>query len=128
MRPTWRDGVTTALAGLTLAVTLAVTQSWGWPLLGSYRSGIGVLFVVGMAMCSTGGSSIKDASAKGTFLAVASALGAAALLLLVVGLITASETAFVLLAVDIGGLWVVSTLRHVVEAGPGAQLPHAPAH
>jgi hypothetical protein len=115
------------LAGLTLVVVLAVTQEWGWPLLGSTRAGIAVLFVVGMAMCMTGGSTMKEPSARGPFLATASVLGVAALVLVVVGLIAKSELALVLLAIDIGLLWIVSTLRHVVE-GPRGALPHAPAH
>jgi len=56
MRLTWRDGITTVLAALVVLVTLAATQGWDWPLLGSERAAVAALTVLGYAMCVFGGS------------------------------------------------------------------------
>jgi hypothetical protein len=118
MRLTWRDGLTTALLGAVVAIVVATTRDLGWPLLGSYRSAGLVLFAVGMAMCTLGGSAESTPAArKDPYVAISSALGGLALLALVVVLITASEAWFIVLAVDIAALWAISTLRHAVR-GP----------
>lgn len=54
MRLTWRDGAATTMAGLVLAILLAATQAWSWPLLGDFRAGVVALAIVGFAMCSVG--------------------------------------------------------------------------
>ena len=95
------------------AVTFAVTESWDWPLLGSNRAGIGVLAAIGWAMCMVGGSRTTW-SFKGPVGVLASILGVVALVPIVLGLITGSETALVALAADIGVLWLVATTRHAL--------------
>ena len=110
MRLTRRDGVATVMAGLVASVALAVTRSWDWPMLGSYRAG-----VIGWSMCIVG-SSRTTYSFKGPFVVLASALGGLALLLVIVGLVTGTETPFLLLAVVIEILWLATTLRHAVSA------------
>ena len=121
MRLTWRDGVTTILAVSIGAATLAVTEDWDWPLFTSTRAAIGAVGAIGLAMCIVGGS--RDVSpVKGAFGVVATALGIAAFVLIVLGLITGSES--VLLALDgvIGVLWFTTTLRHaIVPATAAAQ-------
>jgi polyferredoxin len=120
MRLTWRDGGATVMAGLVVAVTLAVTRSWDWPMLGSYRAGVGALGVIGLSMCIFGSSRTKP-SFNGPFVVFASALGGLALVLIIVGLVTGTETPLVLLAVVIEILWAATTLRHAVsarQAGP----------
>ena len=121
MRLTWRDAVTTILAVSVAAATFAVTEEWDWALLGSTRAAVGAVGAIGLAMCIVGGS--RDASpVKGTFGVVATALGVAAFVLIVLGLITGSES--VLLALDgvIGVLWFTTTLRHaIVPATAAAQ-------
>ena len=114
MKLTWRDGVATVLAALVVAVALAVTGSWGWPLLGSYRAGIGALGVIGWSMCIVR-SSRTTSSFKGTFVVLASALGGLALVLVIVGLVTGTNGPFVVLALDIEILWAATTLRHAVS-------------
>ncbi len=118
MRLTWRDGVTTILAGLTVAIAMAVTQGWGWPLLGSVAAGVGVLGAVGWAMCILGGSTKSVPSMKDPFTVVMSVLGSIALVLIVVGLITGSEGVFVSLAVVTLGMWLVSTTSHALTSKP----------
>jgi hypothetical protein len=115
MRLTWRDGVATVLAGLVVAVALAVTRSWDWPLLGSYRAGVAALGVIGWSMCILGGPRTAS-SFKGPFVVFASALGGLALVLVIVGLVTGTQGPFIWLAVDIEVLWATTTLHHAVSA------------
>jgi hypothetical protein len=124
MRLTWRDGVATVMAGLVVAVALAVTRSWDWPMLGSYRAGVGALGVIGWSMCIFGSSRTK-ASFRGPFVVFASALGGLALVLVTVGLVTGTETPFLLLAVVIEILWLSTTLRHAVSAREAGPSRHA---
>jgi hypothetical protein len=116
MRLTWRDGMTTFLAGLTVVIALAVTQDWGWPLLGSYRWGVGVLAVVGL----TAGCGYRTAtwSVGDPFIWMGSALGVVALGLIVAGLIVGTQVLFVALAVDLVALWIVATIHHAVGPVP----------
>jgi hypothetical protein len=104
-------------------VAFAVIGGWEWPALGSVRAGVGAVFVIGMAMCILGSRFEGDQMMKDPFLIGASVLGAAALVLAVIGLITGSEAIFVALVGVTAGLWVVSTTRHAVEGEH-----HAPAH
>lgn len=124
MRLTRRDGVATVMAGLVAAVALAVTRSWDWPMLGSYRAGVAALGVIGWSMCIVG-SSRTTYSFKGPFVVFASALGGLALLLVIVGLVTGTETPFLLLAVVIEILWLATTLRHAVSARHVGPRRHA---
>jgi hypothetical protein len=124
MRLTWRDGVATVLAGLVVAVALAVTRSWDWPLLGSYRAGVAALGVIGWSMCILGGPRTAS-SFKGPFVVFASALGGLALVLVIVGLVTGTQGPFIWLAVDIEVLWATTTLHHADSAGPAPARRHA---
>jgi hypothetical protein len=122
MRLTWRDATTTLLAAVAVLVALAVTNAWGWPLLGDYRAGTVALTLVGFGMC-TSGTAMAKARWSDPFVVIATLLGVAALALVVAGLIYATQPLFVALAVDIVALWFVSTVRHVVE-----EQPSFPAH
>jgi hypothetical protein len=124
MRLTWRDGVATVLAGLVVAVALAVTRSWDWPLLGPYRAGVAALGAIGWSMCILGGPRTAS-SFKGPFVVFASALGGLALLLVIVGLVTGTQGPFIWLAVDIEVLWATTTLHHADSAGPAPARRHA---
>ncbi len=104
-------------------VAFAVIGGWSWPMLGSVRAGVGVVFVIGMAMCILGSRFEADEMTKDPYLVGASVLGAAALVLAVIGVITGSEAVFVVLIGVTALLWVVSTTRHAVEG-----QHHAPAH
>ena len=116
MKLTDRDGITTVLATLVVAVTLAVTQGWAWPLLGSPRAGIVGVGILGIAMCSIGTRS-EDMATKEAFvhhpgMIVGSALGAVALLLLIAGLIVGTETMLITISGVLVLLWAVATIRH----------------
>lgn len=112
MRLTWRDGLTTILAVLVVAVTLGAIRGWDWPLIGSDRSAAGVLGVLGYGMCYGAAVPKTFLSMKGGYRVLASVLGAAALVLVVVGLVWPSETLVVVIALDILALWAIATARH----------------
>jgi hypothetical protein len=115
MRLTWRDALTTLLAGAVVVLTLAVTQGWGWPLLGGYGAGTVALAIAGLTMCAVGGSSARTPSAGTAFVVIASVLGVAALGLVIASLIVQSQTLFITLAASILLLWALTTARHAFE-------------
>jgi hypothetical protein len=78
-------------------------------------------------MCIVGGGTLESDSFRSPIVGFASFLGTGALVLIVVGLVTGTRTPFVLLAVDTGLLWIVSTLRHATAAQPSGEV-HATAH
>jgi hypothetical protein len=119
---TWRDGAETALAGLVVAIALAVTDEWGWPLLGGARAGVVALAIVGNVMCLVAQTpSVVEAwiasPRKDPAIAIASALGALALGLVIAGLIVGTESVLLALAFTLVTLWAVTTVIHAVE-GP----------
>ena len=131
MRLTWRDGVATALGMLGAVVVMAVQQGWEWPLLGNYRAGVVALGAIGVPMCLIGAYPFWDSVAfqqprlilRDPFLTVAAVLGFAAATALVIGLVTGTELPFVSLAVLMGVLWLVATVRHALEAAPRGTTP-----
>ena len=129
MKLTFRDAITTVLAGLVAMVTLSVTQGWAWPMIGGPRAGIVTIGILGVAMCSIGTRSedmaTKDALLHHPGMIVGSILGAAALVLLVAGLVLGSEALLVVLAVDLLLLWAVATLRHAMTPAPIDRLAGA---
>ena len=129
MQLTWRDGVATVLAALVVAALLAVTQAWAWPLLGDYRQGVIALTVLGFAMCAVG-LQVAEGAAAESFrrppMIVASVLGAAALALVIAGLIFATGALFVALGVVLLALWLVTTADHAL-AGTSRQPLHTGA-
>jgi hypothetical protein len=116
MKLTRRDGVETLLAATAVAVALAVTRDWGWPMLGSPRSGIVVLAVVGQTMCTSAGWS--RARWSDPFILIVSGLGVVTLALIVTGLIVGTEAFVVALAIALGAMWVVATVHHAMAGGP----------
>jgi hypothetical protein len=96
-------------------VTLAVTQGWEWPLLGSTRAGIAALGVIGIFGCATSGSANTPETFKGPFVMLAAALGVVALGLVVFGLIYGTEALLTALTIDIVLLWIVTTLHHATS-------------
>jgi hypothetical protein len=77
-------------------------------------------------MCIVGGS--RDVSpVKSAFGVVATALGIAAFVLIVLGLITGSESVLLVLAGVIGFLWFITTLRHASFRQPRCPSAGEPA-
>ena len=131
MRLTWRDGVATGLGLMGAVGVLAVLQGRDWPLLGTYRAGVVALAAIGVPMCMIGAYPFWDSVAftnprlilRDPFLTISAVLGFAAATALVIGLVTGTELPFVSLAVLMGVLWFVATVRHAVEAAPRGVTP-----
>ena len=110
-----KDVVATGLTALAVLAFLATHEGWGVWLIGdSRRWAAGAIALLGMATCGVGTPG-KDRASK--FLA---ALGILAVVLAGLAIGTGSLTPLSLLVVDIVLLWVLSTLRHVVQAGERA--------
>jgi hypothetical protein len=125
VKVSFRDATATLLAALAALVALAVINGWAWPLLTGYRSGTIALGVIGFGMCVIG-SDYSTVRELDPFVAVAGLLGIAVLGLVIAGLIWATATLFVWLAVTILLLWLITTVRHVLTAG-GDITPSAAA-
>ena len=125
MRLTWRDGVSALLVGACGLIFLAVSDGWGWPLLGGYRAGAAALLVVGLAACIVGGSNMTTFDTSDAMVLGATTLGFFAFGIGVWGIVTGSETAFAILLVTTVMLWVVATVHHAIE---GERHQHPVAH
>jgi hypothetical protein len=131
-RLTWRDGVAAVFAVLIGLVTLAVVDSWRWPLLGSHKAGSVALLVLAIPMCAVGGNAFWDSVAfehpiqafRDPFLAIAMVLAPVAIVVVVGALVTGTEGWFLALAAIIGLKWLVATTRHAVETVPRIGSQH----
>ncbi len=119
MTLTRKDAAATALTVLVVLVFFATHEGWGVPLVGeSHRWAAGGIMLLGVATCSLG----SPASGRGLTTTLCAALGALALVLAVVALVSGSLTPLSLLVVDIVVLWAISTLGHAVGA-PRKPIP-----
>lgn len=125
MRLTYRDAIATVLVAAVVAVTLAVTQGWDWPRLGSVKAGIVAVGVLGYAGCMAG-TRTRDMASVAVLkehpgMIVGSILGALTLALFVGGLIAGTEAWLIALSVTLVVLWFVATARHAFtrEPAPG---------
>jgi hypothetical protein len=110
-----KDVTATALTALAVLAFFATHQGWNvWLIGGSHRWAAGAIFVLGAFTCGQG----RPAKDKATMLL--GVLGALALGLAVLALVTGSLTPLSLLVADIVVLWLIATVRHVV------QMPHVP--
>jgi hypothetical protein len=115
----WKEaGATLAtVVGLTLA--LSVTQGWNWPLLGDARAGIIALAVVGYGACAMSNAAATRFSIKDPFVIVAIAAGCVLLAAAVVGLFVNTMPYLIVMMGATVVLWLVATVRHMVESGTG---------
>jgi hypothetical protein len=120
-RLNWRDGIATPIVAFTVLLTLAVTNAWGWPVVGSsYRTGAIALFIVGLAACASGGQSLVGGQ-RDAFLTIGRALSGVAVLLFVGALVFGTAPVFVGLEAVILVKWVLATIHHVAGGvRPGA--------
>jgi hypothetical protein len=116
MRLTWRDGITTLLAGLVAVIYVAFAYGWAIPVVDDPRGATLLLGAIGLSMCIVGGSGSTIASGN-VWIAPLGVLGVASLALVIAGLITGWEAAVPLLAAIIGLMWAVSTAHHTLAAG-----------
>lgn len=124
----WRDAVGTLLVAAAVAVTLSVLYDWNWPLISDARAGVIALFVLSYPSCLVAQAPARMAAAMhhetawGPFLVMGTALGALALVLMVAGAIFNSVTLLVASAIAVVAIWIVTTIHHLVEAGPRPSL------
>lgn len=131
MRLTRRDAVTAVLAAAAVLVLLAVTQGWEWPLITGYRSGTVALWVLGIAMCPLTWTGVQAAFGDSgraalqsrlglnrAYYTFMSALGFAATVLLVWGLVASGLAVFVAMGAMVIGLWLTATARRVIATTP----------
>jgi hypothetical protein len=120
---TWRDGVGTLLIAGAVAVTLAVTNAWGWPLLGDARAGVIAVTVLSFASCSLVARIAPWTEGTNAFLVLTVILGIAALGLVIGGLVLNSMPELVYLTVVVVAMWLVTTVHHLVEITPARGRP-----
>ena len=124
----WRDVFGTVLVAAAVAVTLSVVYSWNWPLIGDARAGAIALFVLSYPSCLVAQAPARMAAALrrdttwGPFLVIATVLGAVALVLLIVAVITNSVTVLVGTAIVVVAIWAVTSAHRLTEAGPRPSL------
>jgi len=115
MTLTGKDLITTLLAVATVGLYYAMTKGIDLPIISGYRGAILVLAVIGIAMCALGAGNGTSAP-TGIWSFAAGALGVAALVVIVYGLITGAKIAFILLVGTIIALWGLATVRHFLGA------------
>jgi hypothetical protein len=115
----WRELRAFVLTAVGLTLAFSVTQGWGWPLLSDARAGIIVLGVVGMAVCGTSSWAVQKVSWTNPFLLLATVAGIVLLGAGVIGLFANRIECLVVMMVATVVIWLVATVRHVVEATPG---------
>jgi hypothetical protein len=128
MRLTWRDAVGTLLIGAAVSVTLSVAHGWNWALIGDARAGTIALFVLSYPSCLVARAPGRMAAAMAhetpwsPFLVMATALGAAALALMIVDIVVNSIPLLVGTSIVVVAIWALTTVHHLVETGPRPSL------
>lgn len=105
-----KDIVATILTALAVLVFAAAHEEWSVWLVGdSHRWAAGAILLLGLGACAQGTPDTRSTTSR-----LLGLLGALALGLAVLAIVTASLTPLSLLVVDVVALWAVSTLRHRV--------------
>jgi hypothetical protein len=112
----------TLLAAVGLTLALSVVQGWGWPWLGDARAGIIALGIAGFAACTTSNANATTFSIRDPFVIAAIAVGIVVLAAGVMGLFANTLTYLVVMMVATTALWVIATIRHLVESAAHATL------
>jgi hypothetical protein len=107
----------TLLAAVVGLVYTAHAYGWSWPFVDTARGATLVIGSLGLVMCIVGGSGSAIPS-KSAFTIMASTLGGAALLLVVIGAITGWSLITTLVAAVTLLLWAASTVRHATVGSP----------
>jgi hypothetical protein len=117
----WRDGIGALLTAGAVAATLAVTNGWGWPLLGDARAGVIGVLILGFASCQLVARIGPETRWTSPFIVLTTILGIAALGLLIAGLVLNNMTVLVYLTATVVAMWLVTTVHHMVEVGPAGR-------
>lgn len=120
---TWKDAVTTLLAGAIVAVYVTFVQGTSAWLISSARGTALAVLVLGMVACSSG--TAADLYRRGRpartvgYAAIATMLGIVALAAAVLTLVTGSTVVLAIQVAAALGLWLIATARHAFTAAPG---------
>ena len=117
MMLTWRDAVTTLLAGAVIAVYLAFLDGTHLWLISGARGTAVTVLLLGLAGASVLATArhlptAADSTAVRVYLAFAGLLAAAVLAAAVIGVVTGSAAALAALVLLTVSLWLVATVRH----------------
>jgi len=118
---TWKDGVGTMLMAGVVALTLAVIYGWGWPLLNDARAGVIGVTILGFASCQLVARIGPETRWTSPLFVLTVILGIAALVLVIAGLLLNSVPVLVYLTTIVVAMWLVTTIRHLVEVGPAGR-------
>jgi hypothetical protein len=130
MKLSWRDFVTALLAIAGGAIVYAKFYDYSWAVIGSWRSAVAVLVVIGVLMFVFSAFKFANRSILNVNEMV---VGVIAIGLAIVGMIVTSSPIFYILAVTLGVLWFVDTARHaghswIGDEGAGTTTFHRHAH
>lgn len=110
MSLSWKDGVSTLLTAGAITLTIAAVQQWSSAI--TVRWAIGGMFILGLLACAIGGMSPEKAPPL--YLTAMGVLVIAAVLTGVLGLALNSKGFAIAMAVTLGVLWFVATIRHAM--------------
>lgn len=120
MKMSWRDIFSTIFAIAVAVVLTAKLRSYDWAFLGSWKGAIGALGVLGLMALLVDESDFSRLNTWGALEGVVALVGVG---FLVAGLIVASKTMFVALAISILTFWFLSLLRHGLSHEPALHRP-----
>lgn len=109
-----KDLKETILAVLAAGLYYAKMNNINLPIITSgYRIPIIILGAIGIVMCTVSGGG--NPSTSGSIInTIISAAGVLAFIIIVYGVISGAKIAFTLLTIILLGMWLVSTLRHLI--------------
>ena len=110
MNLTWRDGVATTIVAVIGVVSYAVFNHFSWVFLSDYRWASLTVLLLGFATCVIVGAGIEPSTNRWTI--TATTLGILAIVAALAGIIFPSAVAFAALVIDVGLLWLLTTVHH----------------
>jgi FtsH-binding integral membrane protein len=108
---TRRDVVGTMVAALTVLIYAANLQDWGY--LGSNRWAAVTMLAIGFIGCPLA-ARLEDENLLSAPIVLLGVLGAVALVLGIIAIVTAAQWALLALTIVVVALWVGATLRHAL--------------
>ncbi len=130
MKLSLKDVINALLAIGGAAVVYAKFYSYSWSVIGSWRSAVAVLALIGLVMFAFSSFNFANRSILNV---TEMMLGVVAIGLVIVGVIMTSQFVFYSLAIVLGLEWLVDTARHarhswIGEEGYGTTTFHHHAH
>ncbi len=128
MKLSWRDAINTLMLIAVGAIVYARHYSYSWTGIGTWQSSVAWLAIIGLVMFAFSSFDFANRSILNIGEMV---FGSAAIILAVIGVLTASGPVFYSLAAVLGVLWLVNVARHVrhsvIGSGPAGPR-HVPVH